>query len=232
MQNPYVQLQIKFPKHWHLEVSFSFLAPQLNVLLDLIVSLLGVSLLPPCCVHWHFLDFSVFENNKLDNHLTLQHPGNLPILSAFICKAYQGTSEKYWCYFLIFKSKKKTTKKKQTNNLQRSETEGAESKTGIGNLVFLYIRFPTGKISMRRKCTMADTFMSVFLWFCGSFPTALEQLCGTGIYPEKKQRRVFIYTSLLFTCSFANEPLDECFLPGGSNKMRKRDASQVWIITD
>lgn len=53
---------------------------------------------------WHFLDFGVFENRKLDNHLTPQHTGNLPIPSAFGWKSYQGKSEKYWCYFLIFKN--------------------------------------------------------------------------------------------------------------------------------
>lgn len=102
MQNPYVQLQIKFPKHWHLDVSFSLLAPQLNVLLDLTVSLLGVSLLPPCRVRWHFLDFGVFENNKLDNPLTPQHTGNLPISSLLGESLIKGNLKKYWCYFLIF----------------------------------------------------------------------------------------------------------------------------------
>lgn len=94
-----MQLQIRFPKRWHLDVSFSLLVPQLNVLLDLIVSLLGASLLPPCYAHWHFLDFSAFENNKLDNHLTPQHTGNLPVLSAFVPKSTKGNLKKYRCYF-------------------------------------------------------------------------------------------------------------------------------------
>lgn len=82
-----MQLQIRLPKHWHLDVSFSFLAPQMNVLLDLIVSLLVVSLLPPCGAHWHCLDFSVFENSKPDNHPTLQHTRNLPVSPAFVPKS-------------------------------------------------------------------------------------------------------------------------------------------------
>lgn len=54
-----------------------FLALQLNTTLDLIVSLLGISLLPPCCAHWYCVDFSVFGNSKLDNHLRLQPFGSL-----------------------------------------------------------------------------------------------------------------------------------------------------------
>lgn len=103
MQDPYVRFQIRFPKHWHLDVSFSFLPPRLNVLLDLIVSLLGVSLLPPCCDHWHFLDISVFENSKLDNHLTQQHTRNLPVLSVFVPKStYLRKLEKILKLFLQF----------------------------------------------------------------------------------------------------------------------------------
>ena len=142
-----MQLQIRLPKHWHLDVSFSSLAPQLKVLLDLIVSLLGVSLFLPCCAHWRFLDFSVFENNKPDNHLTPQHTRKFTCFVSFCTNVYQGNEKKYHSISSMLNF-----------NLQWLETRGTVSKTGIGKLILACTKFPTEAISMKRKCTTADTF--------------------------------------------------------------------------
>lgn len=77
-----------------------FPGPTLKVLLNLIVSLLGVSLFPPCGAHWYFLDFSVFENNKPDNHLTPQHTRKFPCFVSFCTNVYQGKWEKISVLFL------------------------------------------------------------------------------------------------------------------------------------
>ena len=177
MQDPYVQLQIRLPKHWHLDVSFSSLAPQLKVLLDLIVSLPGVSLFPPCCAHWRFLDFSVFENNKPDNHLTPQHTRKFTCFVSFL---YQRLPREMGKNISAISSM-------LNFNLQWLETRGTVSKTGIGKPILACTKFPTEAISMKRKCTKADTFVWVFLilWW---LPPQLGNSCVSQAPTPTKAR--------------------------------------------